>query len=199
MLRTLLVLLAASAALAAPAPKAPKAEPYFPTAKGATKVFQTTLGDEVAEVTETVTAVDQKDGTVRVTVSRNVNTDPAGQSVTEVSEKGLSLLSTDGDTYPVPAPLLRLSARAGETWTWEREKPGGGTAVRTTYTARGEEDVEVPAGKFRAIRIDSQLEIKSRVLTSSHWYAPGVGLVKMVSTSGGVDRTQALKSFTPGK
>jgi hypothetical protein len=61
----------------------------------------------------------------------------------------------------------------------------------------GEEVVEVPAGKFTAVRVDSVYSADGEESTMSRWFAPNVGLVKMVH--GGGSRTTVLKSFTPGK
>jgi hypothetical protein len=36
-------------------------------------------------------------------------------------------------------------------------------------------------------------------MKSTSWYAPGVGVVKVVSETNGTERVQELKEFTPGK
>jgi hypothetical protein len=62
-----------------------------------------------------------------------------------------------------------------------------------------EEEVEVPAGKFKALRVEAEQELGANVFKSTLWYAPGVGLVKSVTNTNGTERVQVLKSFTPGK
>ncbi len=199
MSRLFLALAVAPALLAAPAPKVEKvAAVYFPTAPDSTKIYELKAGGETLTVTETVTKVETKDGLALVSVARAVEGAPATLTVTEVSANGLRLMVADGEDYGEPAPLLMLPARAGQTWAWKRQPAGAGTA-RATYTAGPEEEVEVPAGKFRALRVDSKVEVLARSITTTHWYAPGVGLVKMVSKSAGVERVQVLKAFTPGK
>lgn len=65
--------------------------------------------------------------------------------------------------------------------------------IRSTVTVVGEEDVNVPAGGFLAVRIDTHLTMTVRATTGqtatvsgveSIWYAPGVGRVRSSSTVG---------------
>jgi hypothetical protein len=61
-------------------------------------------------------------------------------------------------------------------------------------TLIGTETIIVPAGTFRADRIDWT----EGPLTATSWYAPGVGLVKMVQTLPGFPTmTHVLTSYTP--
>ena len=187
------------AALAAPAPKDRKSDPYFPTTEGTKRVYETRTGENVSEHTEVVTKVEKKDGAFRVAVGQEVDGEMRVTSVFEVSARGVSRVANAAGDLPNPVPLLKLAAKPGDTWDWEREGPGGFGPVTTRYTAGPEEEVEVPAGKFKALRVESATELKGRVTKYTLWYAPGVGLVKSVSTSGGPERNQVLKAFKPGK
>ncbi len=76
------------------------------------------------------------------------------------------------------------------------------------FTAAGVESVTVPAGTFNAMRIDieSNWDLTTTVagasvpihlnLSASAWYAPGVGLVRMVTLVGDVTSTVELTSYT---
>ena len=48
-------------------------------------------------------------------------------------------------------------------------------------TLLGEEKIEVPAGKFQAFRIHGEQTTPNR-MTIDRWFAPGVGIVKDVTT-----------------
>ena len=194
-----LLLLAPTVAVAAPAPKGRAPEFYFPTTEGARRVYETRQGDSTTEHTEVVTRVERKDGAFRVTVGQPVEGEVRVTGTLEVSAKGVFRVANAAGELPAPVPLVKPSARPGDTWTWEREGPAGFGPVTTKYTAGPEEEVTVPAGKFRARRVEQETELKGRVTKYTQWYAPGVGLVKSVGTSGGPERTQVLKSFTPGK
>ena len=43
------------------------------------------------------------------------------------------------------------------------------------------------------------IELKDRAVTTTVGLAPGVGIIKQVTRSDGVEATRALKSFAPGK
>ena len=190
----------APTAVAAPAVKG-KAVFYHPTKVGDTRVYETTSNNVgLQEHTEEVTKVETKDGTFQVIVKRS-NAGPAGADSTfEVSEKGVTRLKLG--TRETLTPLLRLPAKEGDTWTSQPQPPAGAAPInaKQIYTIGKEEDVEVPAGKFKAIRVETESFVEDEKRASaSAWYAPGVGLVKSVTRLGTNERTMVLKSFNPGK
>jgi hypothetical protein len=68
------------------------------------------------------------------------------------------------------------------------------------YTRGKAEEVEVPAGKFEAVRVEGVVDLGTgRTQKSVEWHAVGVGVVKLVVDRGGGEQTTVLKSFTPGK
>ena len=117
-----------------------------------------------------------------------------------------------GDTLPV-----RIAA--GDTWTQTLSLHGehttsGGTVLTSDgtytsfFTAAGIEEIKTAAGSFRAMRIDveSNWNLKTTVsgvtvpvhlnITSSVWFAPGVGMVKTVTVFEGTTTTVELTSYT---
>ncbi len=130
------------------------------------------------------------------------------------SSLNFNFTTTDysGDTLP-----KRIAA--GDTWTQTLTLHGestlaDGTAVTadgtdtTKFTAVGLESVTVPAGTFRAMRIDvvTVFTIETTVsgttvpvtlnITGSAWYAPGIGMVKTVSTTEGIASMIVLTAYT---
>src|SRR4029079_3935796 len=106
-----------SIALAAPAPKAADdPPPYFPTKVGATAVYQTTIGDLKMEGAYRVTAVKKTREGFRVTVDRGSTGKPAALDQIDVSAKGLTTLQIGNRAIEPPSPVLRLPAKAGDTW-----------------------------------------------------------------------------------
>jgi len=194
------LLIAALAAVAAPNLKGKGEGLYYPTKEGDKLVYEMTSPVGTAmEITELVTKVEKKDGALIVSIERNLGGKSALPSQFSISEKGVSRIATSGRVLPVPIPLLNLTTKPGDTWTYEPDTGGGGPARMTTYRMGKEEDVEVPAGKFKAVRVESEQQLGANVYKATLWYAPGVGLVKSVSISGDTERTQVLKSYTPGK
>jgi hypothetical protein len=192
---------AVAGAAAAPAPKAGDGPPpYYPTVAESKATYQTTIGDLKFEHTERVTEVAKVRDGFRVTVERASAGKPAVVDQMDVSAKGLTQRQYGGRAVDPPTPELRLPAKAGDTWEWEAPGVGDGPSRKITFKVIGEEEVEVPAGKFKAVRVERELEVGKVTQRSEGWYAPEVGLVKKVFHHlGAAKQVQELKSFTPGK
>jgi hypothetical protein len=172
--------------------------PYFPTTVGDRWVTEMRYQNHTTEYTEVVTAVEKKDGALLVTVGREsegaVGPD---QSQVRVTDKGLFRVSNLGTVYDAPYCVLQLPPKPGNAWT--SEVVSGGTVTSTfKYKAVKEEDVEVPAGKFRALRIEVDVDGRGRASRSVLWYASRVGIVKMEREDADSGYVRVLKSFTPG-
>ena len=195
-----IALLVMSATLAAPVPKDKAKELYFPTTVGAKRVMVTNRGDTTRETTETVTQVEEKDGVYTVTLERDAGPGPvaAASQVFEVSAKGVSRLTSGGVKIATPQPLFKSGGKVGDTWESELTIPGS-TSIKFKYKLGAEEEVEVPAGKFKAVRVEAESEQGGATRQTTAWYAPVVGLIKTEVELGGRKMVQELKSFTPGK
>jgi hypothetical protein len=194
--------------LAVPIGAAPKLKdvavgPYYPTTVGDRWVTETKTQTEDGDVTHTlaevVTAVEKADGVLVVSVDQEVDGGVAGQpSRMKVTADGLFRVNAFGGTaYDAPYCVLKLPLKAGATWTSEA-KMGGTTRSTFKYRVAGDEDVEVPAGKFKAVRIEVEIDTQGRPGRSTIWYAPRVGVVKQEHESTR-KYTKVLKSFTPAK
>jgi hypothetical protein len=184
--------------LAAPVPKVKAPVLYYPTVEGTKRVMQAKVGDRTTETTETVSKVAEKDGTFTVTVSREI----AGRtldSTFEVSAKGVFRRPTAGPGKGEPQAVFKLPAKEGDTWTVEQQGFGKDATVTATYTVGKTEQVTVPAGLYTATAVTLETELNGRAAKNTSWYAPGVGVVKIVSEVNGAERVTELKEFTPGK
>jgi hypothetical protein len=180
MTRIACLLLFSCLAFAAPVPKdAGMNAIYFPTTVGAKWVYEDADGEtEEVEVYEV-----EKDGDSLVVGRRRVG---------ETTPYTKMIVSADGLRQPRDRTggeigwILKARAKAGESW----EVPDG------KRTASGPEEVKVPAGTFKALKV--VLETEGQTLTS--WYAPGIGEVKRVIKRNGVETVyRSLKSFAEGK
>jgi hypothetical protein len=133
-----LLLLAGSVAVAAPVRKEPEVVLYYPTTPGAKWVYDRPDRDE--EVV-TVSGVEKEKG--ELVVSRaNPNGNGAGYRKVYVSADGLRQpQGYDEDAEPIW--LLKSRVKSGDYWD-------AGDSKRTVF---GPDAVEVPAGKFKALRV----------------------------------------------
>ncbi|WP_020474617.1 TapB family protein [Zavarzinella formosa] len=190
--------------LAIPADSAPRLKdertgPYYPAKVRDRWVMEIRNPDSTVEITEVVTAVETKDGATIVSIGREVagNVGPEVSQM-RISEKGLFRMSQLGTVFIEPYCVLQFPLKPGATWTAEANR-GGTTPLKLQYKMAKEEDVEVPAGKFKAFRIDVEYESSGAARRSSLWYAPAVGVVKDEHAGKDGGYARVMKSFTPGK
>jgi hypothetical protein len=103
----------------------------------------------------------------------------------------------------VEKPFFKMKDPVRKDDEWRGEAKAAENAPRHHAVVEGEEEVEVPAGKFKAWKLRVKTESGRHVAEGFEWYAPGVGLVKyeMTFRSGndGTTVTAELKKFEPGK
>jgi hypothetical protein len=189
--------------LAAPRNEDPAPVYYYASTVGDKLVYEANDGDrswtEVLEVTE----ARQKGAAVLVTLrgADGLKREPEPLRYA-VSDKGVYVVGEGDDVLESPQCLLRLPFKKGETWEATRTTRDRET-ITTKYTSTGEEEVEVPAGKFRCVRVESECVLKGVTWTYTRWVAPRCGLVKEVLVGKEGVRsdyvsTVVLKSFNPG-
>jgi hypothetical protein len=147
----------------------------------------------VGEETSEVTAVEH--GALVVTTKKKTK---RGRELppakTKLSDAGIFLIEESGHRYDPPICVQPKAIKEKDTWKWE--KPG---IVKWSFTAGPEEEVEVPAGKFKALRIDGEGESEGKLVKCNHWVLPGYPTIKTVLWIGKDKTVEILKSFTPGK
>jgi hypothetical protein len=79
-------------------------------------------------------------------------------------------------TLNPPRPLLKLPPRVGQTWSWS--PVDSVFELKITDRWVGEETVRVPAGTFRAWKLQTVTTGEDSEITAFTWYAPGVGMVR---------------------
>ncbi|HEX4607414.1 MAG TPA: hypothetical protein VH092_04335 [Urbifossiella sp.] len=189
-----LVVAAAEAQTLPVAPTPREVVHYFPTQVGAKWVYLS--GDE--EVIEVATKAQPKDGTTVVSIELQARGAALGTWQLAISAEGVDQLGVMQAVFDSPHCLLKVKARPGDRWEVREEKVFD---FRATYTARGEEVVEVPAGRFRVLKVEKTVVFESGAARmSATYFAPGVGVVKEVvrQMSGEWTTTRELKSFTTG-
>ena len=114
-----------------------------------------------------------------------------------VSEQGLFEMENCGEKYSPPLCLLKLPSQPGDKWTTHPMFMH--VKIDLVNTFMGSEEIEVPAGKFTALRVDSEFTDGGKTLRITNWFAPGIGPIKTTMKGPDVDVVVVLKSFAPGK
>jgi hypothetical protein len=90
-------------------------------------------------------------------------------------------INLDGELvkFNPPQTMIAMPLKRGSSWNFDGQV--GDLKVRQHYEVTGEEDVQVPAGKFHAFRILSE-QTSPSPMTIDRWFAAGTGIVKDVTT-----------------
>jgi hypothetical protein len=98
-------------------------------------------------------------------------------------------------TFEPIRQYLKNPPATGDTWAW-KGKGMMGVDIEESHRVIGPEMVEVPAGKFQAIKIETKLTQGGYPVTLTYWYANWVGFVKGMTESGTVKSTSVLLDYS---
>jgi hypothetical protein len=162
---------------------------YFPLRVGDSWKYRSTVSDAEATV-KVMSAEKQADGTMRYLLEK-----VSGAKIDNWYSKTNGWVLMHREAYPEHEGLevkyepakqyLRNPLVAGATWRWNG-KSTTQNEVQESNQVIGPEIVEVPAGKFRAIKMVSKVAEGRAIMTKTYWYADGVGLVKYTTEAGDI-------------
>ena len=208
------LILAAGLADGGPPPKSPdELRMWLPATVGDTLVFEETRptadGTTTRLITRTVLSVDRKGDSALVSIKEEKPPLETGivrraeglvteNYVYQQTKAGVYLIMRDLEILDPPCCVGRLPLTAGDTW--EVNNPAVFRAA-IRYTTGTEEEVEVPAGNFKAVRIETKSVLRdATTIRGTDWVVAGMGVVKSrVRLPDGMEAVQVLKSYTPGK
>lgn len=186
--------------------KKPPPPDYFPLKQDYWWKYKSKTADgKESDSTIKVPAVEKKeDGTVIYSVDTSV----AVASAVVIHDwytkpKGLVLRIREkyGDNenmsvdYDPPDQLIKNPLIAGDTWQWTGKGMMSVDIIDSSEVEPAEE-VIVPAGKFKAMKVSSKVVQGGATATKTYWYAPWVGLVKSMTESGPVKSTTELLDYS---
>lgn len=90
---------------------------------------------------------------------------------------------------------LKNPLNIGDTWSWQGQGMMG-VAIQENSKVSAAEEVVVPAGKFRAMKVMTQVTQAGTPVTKTYWYANFVGLVKSMTDTGAVQSTTVLTDYS---
>ena len=179
----------------------PKSKPgadYFPLRVGDSWTYRNT--EEGGHTLKVLSEEPHEGGTVRFIVEVL-----SGVKINNIYSKENGWVLFHGETYPEheglqatydpPKQLLPNPLVVGQKWEWTGKDP---TQVEHRESSRvvGVESVTVPAGKFRAMKVVTEITGASVPLIRTSWYADGVGLVKTSSVGGQIKYGSELTDYS---
>ena len=103
-----------------------------------------------------------------------------------INEQGIlcwARINLDGEqiNFNPPQMMIANPLKKGASWDFNSDAVGGELKVHQHYDVLGEEDIKLPAGEFHAFHIQGEQTLPGP-MTIDRWFAPGVGIVKDVTT-----------------
>jgi hypothetical protein len=193
-------LLLAATTAAAQKPKKPAAvADYFPLRADHSWTYRNT-SDASQYTLKVVSEEKQEDGSTRYFVEMR-----AGVVVHKFFSKPAGWVLLHADRYPEheglemkyepPKQYLQNPLVAGFKWQWS-----GKDYTQMDFSEQnrvvGFENVTVPAGKFRAMRMISEVSGAAHPMIKTYWYAGGVGLVKTTTEGGPIKYGSELVDYS---
>jgi hypothetical protein len=186
------------------APKAPaaNADPaaadYFPLRAGDSWTYRHSEGNEFT--VKVLKEVKQADGSLRYLVELHSG---ALIHYTYSKPNGWVLLHRtdylDQEAmkidYKPARQYLKNPLTVGAKWSWAGKDVTGVDASESSQVV-GLEWVEVPAGRFHAMKIVSEVSNGGAIVNKTYWYAPGVGCVKSWSEAGQIKYGYELTNYS---
>jgi hypothetical protein len=198
----LLVMLLAVFSVTAQKPQEPPPD-YFPLRVADWWKFRSTTADgKQSEFTiKVLSAEKQSDGTNLYLVEtlstfqpiHDWYSKPAGQVlVHRIAYPKNEALKAD---YQPVKLYLKNPLSVGTAWTW-KGKGMMGVDIDESSRVTGTELVEVPAGKFQAMKVETKVIQGGTPITKAYWFANWVGLVKSMTDTGSVKSTTELIDYS---
>jgi hypothetical protein len=108
------------------------------------------------------------------------------------TDKGIFRHRNNGMEIDPPICLLRFPAKAGDKWDG---KVMVGKEKANYKCETTEEEVQVAAGKFKALKVGVHLEANGQKVDTSYWFAKDVGFVKQTVDIAGIAIEMELQKF----
>jgi hypothetical protein len=171
---------------------------YYPLAKGTKWEYRISADSKEQAITCEIMDVEIKDGRNHARMEAKCpNAVTLGEELS-TDASGVYRNSVLGARLPRPLAIIRYPVKARDEWK-DNIKLGefdGTIAIAIKDIAAV---IEVPAGRYTTLAIESIVEINGEKHVACIWYADGIGIVKQESLSGSRMVTMELKKFSTPK
>lgn len=176
------------------------ASTYYPLAVGDTWHYR--AGDNRFQLK--VAEVKAVDGKPRAKIDLVVSGKTVSWEQVGLTKDGVVRYTFEGKEAKPPIEFLKLPPKADATWKVDSEvidPKAGKLPVKGTFKAGKEEEVTVPAGRYKAVTVSGQ-DIDAngvKVQKLTYYFVERVGMVKQVIELEGSKITIELEKFEQGK
>lgn len=165
---------------------------YYPLEAGNSWTFRVEVNGNQVTATSRIAKIEKINDISMGRLEATVNDKIVATEHLQQNDKGVFRHRFNGLEVEPPLELLRYPVKAGEKWAGEL-KVGADTGKFSAVT--GEENVEVPAGKYKTVRVAIQLIEKGKTIDTTYWFARDVGIVKQTVVTEGLNLVMELDRF----
>jgi hypothetical protein len=170
-----------------------KSPDYFPLKAGTKWVFQVDQGGKKLKFSNQIAKVESTDGKSLALLETTVNGEVTETVHLAATDKGIFRHRINGIELTPPVCFLKYPLKKDDTW--ETESTIGNEPLKIKGKVFDAEDVTVPAGKYKAFRVELETSAAGMRATTTFWFAPDVGVVKQSAENGGKTITAELEKF----
>ena len=174
-----------------------KTPDYYPLKPGTRWVYQVEANGKKVQLTNQISKLETIDGKSLALVESSVNGSITATEHLTTTDKGIFRNRTNGVEISPPICLLKYPVTKGETW--ESEATLGNQQMKVKSKSVDIAEVTVPAGKYKAVRVDVEISVAGLNASFSYWFAPDVGVVKQTTDLGGSKISAELEKYEPPK
>jgi hypothetical protein len=170
-----------------------KTPDYYPLQVGNSWSFRVKVGDQEGVVVSRVARIDKDaDGKPLAVLEAESNGKVVASEHLRQTADGIFRYRNNGVEISPPLCLLKFPVKSGDKW----DGPINSGKEKGTFAAEAkEEDVEVPAGKFKAIKVSIRLESMGQVVNTAYWFVADTGFVKQTVQTPKLSITMDLTKF----
>jgi hypothetical protein len=174
-----------------------KTKDYYPLKPGTKWFYNVNADGQNVKVNNQVAKLEKIDGKTLALVETVVNGSVSMSEHMQSTDKGVFRHRTNGIELSPPVCILKFPFKKDETW--ESTTMVGNESLKIKAKAIDTEEVTVPAGKYKALKVDADMTAAGMQISTTYWFAPDVGVVKQTTNLGGKNIILELEKFEAGK
>ena len=169
---------------------------YLPLKEGLKWHYQLEANGQKLQIVTQIAKIEAINGESLARFETVVNGNVAASEHYSVTTKGIFRHRFNGVEIQPPVCVLKFPVKNGASW--ESEHKIGEQAAKMGCRVASEE-VEVPAGKFKTVSVQVVADAAGMKITTTYWFAAGIGIVKQVAEIAGQKVDLKLEKIERGK
>jgi hypothetical protein len=174
-----------------------KTPDYFPLKPGTKWSYELNQGGKKLKISSQIAKVEETNGKSTAVLETTMNGEVASTEHLAATEKGVFRHRVNGIELSPPVCFLQYPLKKGESW--ETSSTLANEQLKVKGKVIDSEEVTVPAGTYKAFRVEIETSAAGLRSTTTFWFAPDVGVVKQATENAGKMLTAELEKFEEGK